>query len=221
MAFLSGGEIQHLVSAYGYGAIAGVIGLESMGLPLPGETMLVAASVIAGTTHALNIWFVIAAAAGGSIIGDNLGFWIGREFGYRLVLRYGHRVGLTEPRVKLGQFLFMRYGGGVVFIGRFVAVLRALAAFLAGVNCMGWLRFLFFNAAGAICWATLYGFGAYLLGQEISRLAGPVGIGIGIVAVIVIIAAGIFLRRHESALEERAQAALPGPVRSDQGKRCG
>lgn len=100
-----------------------------MGIPLPGETTLIAAAVVAGTTHVLGIWFVIAAAAGGAILGDNVGFWVGREFGYWLLLRYGRYVRLTERRIKLGQYLFDRYGGEVVFFGRFVA------------SCGRWRRF--------------------------------------------------------------------------------
>jgi membrane protein DedA with SNARE-associated domain len=213
MSFLSHGELPHLIATYGYWAIAGIVALESMGLPLPGETTLVAAAVIAGTTHALNIWFVIAAAAGGAILGDNVGFWIGRELGYWLLLRYGRYLWLTERRIKLGQYLFLRHGGMVVLFGRFVSVLRVLAAFLAGANWMPWPSFLFFNAAGAIVWAALYGIGIYYLGKAASRLAEPVGIGVGIVAVAIVVALAIFLHRHEAELEERAEHMLPGPLR--------
>jgi membrane protein DedA with SNARE-associated domain len=118
----------HLIAPYGYWTVGGIIALESMGLPLPGEATLVAAAVYAATTHHLNIWLVIAAAATGAIVGDNIGYWIGREIGYPLLLRYGHYVYLTEARIKLGQYLFFRHGGKIVFFGRFVAVLRALAA---------------------------------------------------------------------------------------------
>lgn len=220
MAFLSHGELPHLISTYGYGAVGGVIALESIGIPLPGETALIAAAVIAGTTHALDIWYIIAAAAGGAILGDNVGFWIGREFGYWLVLRYGRYVRLTERRIKLGQYLFDRYGGEVVFFGRFVAVLRALAAFLAGANRMRWPQFLIYNAAGGIVWAVAYGVGAYYLGKEVDRLAKPVGIGIVVAAAIGAIAFAIFLRRHEADLEDRAEKALPGPLRPVRRKKA-
>ena len=195
MTFLSHGELPHPISAYGYGVVGGIVALESIGIPLPGETTLIAAAVIAGTTHTLDIWFVIAAAAGGAILGDNVGFWIGHEFGYWLVLRYGRYVRLIERRIKIGQYLFDRYGGEVAFFGRFVAVLRALTAFLAGANCMRWPRFLTFNAAGGIVWAVIYGVAAYWLGKEIDRLAKPVGVGIGVTAVIIAIVFAIFLRR--------------------------
>src|SRR5437868_4799801 len=103
-----------------------------MGLPLPGEAILLIASLYAGSHHDLNIWGVIASAATGAILGDNVGYGIGREFGYRLLLRYGRYVGISDARIKLGQYLFQRHGGAVVFGGRFIAILRILAAFLAG-----------------------------------------------------------------------------------------
>ena len=139
--------LQDLISTYGYWVIALVVGLESMGIPLPGETMLVLASIYAAREPSLNIWLVILAAAAGSILGDNAGYWIGHRYAYAAVLRYGRRIGLTEPRIKIGQYLFRKHGGKVVFLGRFVALLRILAAFLAGVNRMPWRDFLFANSA--------------------------------------------------------------------------
>ncbi|HJS86407.1 MAG TPA: DedA family protein [Acetobacteraceae bacterium] len=210
-----------LLAHAGYGAVMLAVGIESMGIPFPGETTLIAAAAYAGSTHKLNIGFVVAAAAAGAIIGDNIGFWIGREIGLRLLLRYGKYIRMTERRIKLGQYLFQRYGGTVVFFGRFIAVLRALAAFLAGTNRMTWPRFLIFNAAGGIVWSSVYGFGAYALGTQIHRLAGPVGAGFGVVALFLIVAGFIFLRRHEHQLEDEAERALPGPidVRPRRGRR--
>ncbi len=148
LSFLTHGDIPRLLSTYGYGAVAGITALESAGLPLPGETTLVAAAIVAGTTHTLNIWIVVAAAAGGAIIGDNVGFLIGRRIGYWLLTRYGRYLRISDTHIKVGQYLFIRHGGKVVFFGRFVALLRALAALLAGTNQMTWPRFLAFNAAG-------------------------------------------------------------------------
>lgn len=111
---------------------------------------MIAASIVAGTTHELNIVLVIAAAAGGAILGDNAGFWIGRSLGYRLLRRYGSYIWLTERRIMLGQYLVTRYGGALVFIGRFISLLRTLAPFIAGANRMAWPRFAAFNAAGGI-----------------------------------------------------------------------
>lgn len=193
-------------------AIATIIALESMGVPLPGETVLVLASLLASRHH-LHIAGVIAAAATGAVVGDNIGYWIGREFGYRLLIRYGAYIGLTTSKIKLGQFLFMRHGGKVVFFGRFVAVLRVLAAFLAGINRMDWHLFLYANAAGAVVWSTAVGLAAYTLGKAALRFTGPIGISFLVLAVAALICGFVFLRRHEADLEAQAEKALPGPLR--------
>ena len=205
-------DLQHFLMTYGYLAVFVFVAIESIGIPFPGETMLLVAAIDAGTTHQLSIFLVIIAATCGAILGDNLGFWIGREGGYRLLRRYGRYIGFNERRVKLGLYLFRTQGGKIVFFGRFVAVLRAWAAFLAGVNRMQWSRFLVFNALGGVSWATLYGLGGYFLGEEIHRLTGPVGIVIIVLAVLIIIASLIFVRRQEKQLEEKAEKAFPGPI---------
>lgn len=211
MTLLSPDAVQ-AVSTYGYGAVAIAVGIESIGIPFPGETILLAAAIYAGSTHHLSIGLVVAAAAFGAILGDNIGFWAGRELGFRLLIRYGNRIRMTPARIKLGQYLFQRYGGEVVFFGRFVAVLRALAAFLAGANEMTWPRFLIFNAAGGIVWASLYGFGAWFLGREIYRLAGPVGGVLGVAALAAVIISMVLLRRNETRLTAEAERMFPGPV---------
>jgi membrane protein DedA with SNARE-associated domain len=205
-------DLQHFLMTYGYWAVFVFVAIESIGIPFPGETMLLVAAIDAGTTHQLSIVLVILAATCGAILGDNLGFWIGREGGYRLLRRYGRYIGFNERRVKLGLYLFRTHGGKIVFFGRFVAVLRAWAAFLAGVNRMQWGRFLLFNALGGMIWATLYGLGGYFLGEEIHRLTGPVGIVTIVLAVLIIIASLIFVRRQEKQLEEKAEKAFPGPI---------
>jgi membrane protein DedA with SNARE-associated domain len=206
-------DLHHLFQTYGYGVIGGIVALEGMGIPLPGETVLIIAALYAGRTHELHILPVVAAAALGAIAGDNAGFFIGRELGYRLLLRYGSYIGLNEKRIKLGQYLFRRHGGKVVFVARFIAVLRTVAALLAGMNHMVWRRFVVFNAAGGILWASLYGSGAYLLGREIEHVARPIGIALGVLGAIAIIAALMFLRRHEAQLQAEAELAIPGPLR--------
>jgi len=134
-----------LLTTYGDFAVFACIAIESTGIPFPGETMLLVAAIYAGTTHQLSLPLVIAAAATGAILGDNLGFWAGREGGYRLLRRNARFLRLDERKLKLGLYLFMRHGGKVVFFGRFVAVLRMWAASLSGTNRMGWKRFLLFN----------------------------------------------------------------------------
>jgi membrane protein DedA with SNARE-associated domain len=205
-------SLSALIAQHGYWVVAAVVGLESMGIPLPGETMLVSAAVYAGATHQLNILMVIAWATIGAILGDNAGYLIGKRFGYPLLLRHGSLLGITTSRIKLGQYLFLRHGGKVVFFGRFIAVLRVLAASLAGVNCMPWPRFLVCNAAGAVVWAGSYGTLAYLLGDRVQRFTKPVGITIIVAAIAGAVLLIKFVRGHENALEAEAERLLPGPL---------
>jgi membrane protein DedA with SNARE-associated domain len=211
--------VQHLhayLATYGYFAIFVVVGMESLGVPIPGETALVAAAILAGEGK-LNIYGVIAAAAAGALVGGACGYWVGREFGFPLAYRYGRYVRLNEKRLKLGQYLFLRHGGKIVFFGRFVAILRAFASFLAGVNRYNWERFFLANAAGGIVWATIFGCGGYFLGKAFETYARPVGIAILVAAVIGFVLTARFVRRHEQALEEEAERALPGPLVAPKG----
>lgn len=208
------------LAQYGYWGVALAIALESMGVPVPGETALVAAALYAGKTQALNIWVLIAFASAGAILGDNIGYWVGREIGFRVLLRYGGYIGLTESRIKLGEFLFQRHGGKIVFFGRFIALLRSLAALLAGLNRMSWPRFFAFNATGGILWATCYGLAAFYFGKQIEAFTRPVGLTLLLIGTILVLGSLWFIRRHEADLEMRAERAFPGPVKSrDQLRR--
>jgi len=208
-----------LITKFGYLAVAAIVGLESVGLPLPGEATLVTAAVYAGTTQQLNIWLVIASAVAGAVVGDNVGFWLGRELGFRLLIRYGSHVGLNEGRIKVGQYLFQLHGGKIVLFGRFFPALRIWAAMLAGVNQMAWPKFLLFNAAGAVLWATLYGLGAYYLGHALESLTKPAAFLLGIAGVLILVTLLAFTKRHEAELTSEAEAALPGPIGQRKRKR--
>ena len=201
-------QISALLASYGYGLVLLVVALESAGLPLPGETTLVSAAVYAGTTHDMAIAGVISAAAAGAILGDNIGFWIGREAGPPILERFGDLVGLDARRRRLGQYLFFRYGGAIVFFGRFVAFLRAFAALLAGVNRLAPARFFFFNAAGGIVWATMFGLGGYALGASFHRIAGPFGFATLALAVVAIVVGWRSYRHHEARLLDEAERAM-------------
>jgi membrane protein DedA with SNARE-associated domain len=205
-------NLDSLLATYGYVAVFVFVGVESLGIPVPGETMLVTAAIYAGTTGRLSIFWVIVASSAGAIIGDNIGYVIGRTGGYRLLKRYGRYIRLEENRLRLGQYLFHKHGPKVVFFGRFISVLRIFAAFLAGVNRMHWRRFLIFNAAGGIIWSTLYGTAAFLLGQQLLRLSGRVDFALAVVGIAVIVAVIAFLRRNEARLQREADEAMPGPL---------
>ncbi|GBR38822.1 hypothetical protein AA101099_1384 [Neoasaia chiangmaiensis NBRC 101099] len=196
--------LQHLLNEYGYGVIGIVVMFESMGLPLPAESIIIGSSLYAASTHHMEIRWIVVAAVTGAIMGDNFGYLIGRAVGYRLLQHYGKKVGLTEDRLTLGRYLFKRHGGLVVFVGRFVAVLRVFVALLAGANRMPWGSFLWHNALGGIAWAGGYAIGAYLLGHEILRLSGPLAIGVGTIVTIALGIALVFLKRNEKRLTEEA-----------------
>jgi membrane protein DedA with SNARE-associated domain len=205
-------ELQQLVSAHGYWVVALIVGLESMGLPLPGETILVLAAIYAATEPSFNVWVVIAVAAFGAIVGDNAGYWLGLRYGYALLLRYGERIGMFEARIKLGQYLYLKHGAKVVFLGRFVALLRILAAFLAGVNRMPWRAFLMANASGGIIWAAVFGIGGYFFGKLLLELHHALAPIVFALALAAFFGCGYLVRRYEARLTVLAERALPGPL---------
>jgi membrane protein DedA with SNARE-associated domain len=211
-ALISHSQLEHWLSHYGLLAVFVVVGAESLGIPVPGETMLIAAALYSGTTHKLSIALIVLAAAAGAIVGDNIGYAIGRQGGWRLLRRYGHRVGIHERRLKLGRYLFLRHGGKVVFFGRFVSVLRTYAALLAGANHMPAPRFFVFNASGGIIWASIYGFGYYYAAGVVKRLNSALAIVAIALGVALIVAVALFIRRNIAEWEERAERALPGPL---------
>ena len=131
--------IQPIVAQYGLYAVFLIVMLESAGVPLPGETALVLAAIFAGITGQLDIVHVIVVAAAGAIIGDNIGFMVGRRYGLPLVKRYGALVGLDDRRLAFGQHMFARHGAKIVFFGRFVAILRIFAMAALVTTLLSWL----------------------------------------------------------------------------------
>src|SRR5258708_28564461 len=175
MTFFDATLVQALIANYGYAAVFVVVMLESSGFPVPGETVLVCASVYAGSRHGVSICAIIAAAACGPLLGDNVGFFVGRRFGRTLLLKHGHRIGINERDLILGEFLFQRYGGPIVFFGPFVAFLRVYPALLAGANRLHPLQFTKYNASAGLVWATAFGIGGYAVGQNSLLFARPPG----------------------------------------------
>lgn len=206
-------SVHELLKTYGLWALFVGITLECMGIPLPGETMLISAALYAGSTHRLSIGSVMLVAAAAATVGGMIGYVVGRWIGLRLLVRYGKYVRLDERRLKVGQYLFLRHGGKIVFFGRFVDPLRIIVAVLAGANRMSSSYFLFVNAIGGICWVLLLGGGAYAFGEQMKRVAGPIQILLLIVAICLAAGGIIFFRHHEKELNLRAERAIPGPLR--------
>ena len=182
-----------LVHHYGLIALFLIVMLESGGVPLPGETALVAAAIFASNGH-LNIVEVIAVAAAAAIIGDNLGYWIGRTGGRKLLERFGPIQRWSEPGLAWSEHFFERHGGKTVFIGRFVAVLRVTAAWLAGISRMPWWRFFLWNATGGIFWAILVGLVAYYAGHAAADAVGRYGLLGGAAVIVIAVVAFVLLR---------------------------
>jgi membrane protein DedA with SNARE-associated domain len=153
----------------------GLLFLESFGLPVPGETALIACSVLA-SQGALPIVWVIVVAILAAILGDNLGYWVARKGGRKLLYRTKLTRRYAEHYLPRGERFFAKHGGKAVFFGRFVAILRVTAAWVAGLSHMNWWRFFFWNAAGAICWATLVGLVSYYLGDAAASAIGRYGL---------------------------------------------
>ncbi len=206
------GAVNHLVSHYGYWAVFLVLGLEAFGIPIPGETILIVAGTYAGTHHNLSVWLIWLVAFLGVELGATLSYWVGVRGGYPLLKRYGHYIRMNEPQVKVGRYVFDRYGAPVVSFGRFVTVLRTYVAFLAGTNRMNPFRFQVFNILGAVVWTGTWTLLSYYVGDSLKRASRPADYAVGAVAVIAVVAAILFVRHHAKRLEAVAEAAFPGSL---------
>jgi membrane protein DedA with SNARE-associated domain len=189
-ALISLQTLLNALNVLGYPAVIIFVMIESSGIPFPGETMLLLAAFYAAVSQQLQIPIVIACAALGAIIGDNIGYYIGRTGGRALVTRYGKYVRIKPEHLDRAEKFFAKHGNKTVFFGRFIAVLRAWAAFLAGVNKMPWRTFFFYNAAGGILWATLVGtigfFGGRLLHDNFALVEHIVKTASWLLAAIVV-----------------------------------
>ncbi len=201
--------ISGLVASYGYVVLFFLVGLESLGVPLPGETALVTAAAYAALGH-LSIYAVIATAIAAAIIGDNGGYWIGRKGGIALVRRYGRFVGLNESHLERARTFFERHGPKTVFIGRFIALLRTWAAVLAGAARMPYGTFMLYNALGAVCWSVIVGTLGYGFGRNLPQLEHYIGqaslAGALLVALIVgLVLAGRWFQTNRARLVARTE----------------
>jgi membrane protein DedA with SNARE-associated domain len=215
-ALISLQTLQEALHIWGYPAVTLFVMVESSGIPFPGETMLLLASFAAAIDQRLQIPLVIACAALGAILGDNIGYAVGRRGGRPLVERFGRYVLLKPEHLDRAEQFFARHGDKTVFFGRFIAVLRAWAAFLAGVNRMPWRTFLVYNAAGGIVWATIFGLLGYFAGRvfhdnfaRVEQLARTISwTGALLLVLAVVLAFVVFRLRRARLMRRKALEAI-------------
>lgn len=175
-----------LVARYGYAVVALLVGAEGVGIPLPGETALLAAGALAAQGH-LSIGGVIIAAALGVAVGGSGGYWVGRTAGSALVVRYGVWVGITPERLVRTRQFFARHGTRAVIVGRFLPIVRILAGITAGVTDIPFWKFATYNALAGIAWSSTFGVLGYALGRNLptfERQFGQIGLVIAGAALI-------------------------------------
>ena len=195
--------MQHFFTHHGLPLLFVVVMLESFGIPLPGETALIVFGVLASQGH-YDIVTVIAIGALAAMIGDNLGYWvIGRWGGRALFTKLSVLERWAESVLPRVERLMQRHGGKTVFFGRFVAVLRFTAAWVAGLGRMPWWRFLFFNAAGAVVWATAVGLVAYYGGKAAAEAIARYGFYAGIAIALVLVLGWVAFHYGKKRLEAK------------------
>ena len=197
------GNLEPFVREYGAAAVMVILTFESLGLPLPGESLLILASVLAGRGE-LSLPFLMLAAWAGAVMGDNIGYLIGRRLGRILIIRYGAKIGITADRLTQVEAVFGRYGSVTVAFARFVNVLRQLNGVVAGMLKMDWRRFLFFNALGGALWVSVWTLTGFYLGAHVSdikavahdleRAGAILGLGVLLAALVF----GFLRFRHRS-----------------------
>ncbi|MGH7649072.1 MAG: DedA family protein [Gemmatimonadaceae bacterium] len=191
-----------LFRTYGYGLLFLVVALESLGVPVPGETALIAAAALAARGH-MKIALVVAVAAAAAIIGDACGYWVGRRGGIAFVRRFGKFFRMDDAKLAHIRRFFERHGAKTVFFGRFIALLRTWAALFAGMGEMPYGTFTLYNASGGILWAAVFGAVGYLFGKNLERLQNIVGDASWALAAVVvagIVALWIWRRRREAKI---------------------
>lgn len=202
--------VQELLQRWGYGVIFGAMLLENAGVPLPGETVTLLGGYAAGSGQ-LNVLGVMAAAAGGAILGDNLGYWVGRRAGWGLILRVGRLLRQSPEQLDDLRQQFLRHANASVLLGRFVAVLRVVAGPMAGAVGMPYSRFLVCNTAGAVLWAGTMVSLAWLGGRWIplsQMVGGVIDFGLGALLLVVLV---VVVPKLLSRLEQRQIQAPPSP----------
>lgn len=202
--------LMDFLAEHGVWVVFGGIFLESSGLPIPGESLLIAAGVLASQQR-LDILAVFLAAWAGGVLGDNVGYVVGYRYGRPFVYRYGARIGLRRAKIERIEKRFLERGPPIVLIARFVLVLRQLCGFLAGTARMPWWRFSFYNALGAALWAGVYTGGAFVLGAAVERYFSAGKWAFAAIAVVFVIASAttVYSFFKEAADDDSAAGDRP------------
>jgi membrane protein DedA with SNARE-associated domain len=193
-----GEDLATLTKEYGLFAVFAILALEALGAPLPGETLLIFASVLVARGE-MSLPALLLSAWTGSVLGDNVGYFIGRTVGRATLSRYGAKIGLTEARMSEIERVFLRYGAATVLFARFFSILRQLNGIVAGMLKMPWWRFLVFNALGAALWVSVWVFAATYFSRylavvgQLAHHTDLVAMALGIGALIVLLT--LFVRR--------------------------
>jgi membrane protein DedA with SNARE-associated domain len=190
--------VTHLIDHNGYAIVVVLVLAEGVGLPLPGETALLAAAAVSAQSHRLSIVGVIIASFVGATSGGIGGYWIGKSGGLPFLERHGRMIGITKERISRARKFFTEHGPKAVFIARFIAILRMFAGVLAGVTKMKFGTFLLWNALGALAWSVLFGVLGYLFGNNLERLEHLVG-RTGLIAFVVVAVIGLFVWHHRGS----------------------
>ncbi len=213
-AIISLQTLKDALHLLGYPAVTLFIMVESSGIPFPGETMLLLASFAAATFEPqLLLPIVIACAALGAILGDNIGFYVGKAGGRAIIEKFGRYIFLKQSHLDFAEKFFAKHGDKTVFFGRFFSILRTWSAFLAGVNQMRWRTFLIYNAAGGIVWAIVYGCFGFFAGRIfqnnfalVEQIASTTGwIGAGVIAAVIIAIFIVFRIRRGRTQHSRTE----------------
>jgi membrane protein DedA with SNARE-associated domain len=187
--------VTHLLIQHGLVLLFAAVAIESAGVPIPGETALITAAFLAspGQDH-YKIWWVIVIAAAGAIVGDNIGYWIGREGGRRVLERWSFVKHHADRVLPPAERFFKQHGGKTIFIGRFLAILRVTAAWLAGISRYPWWKFFLWNASGGIAWATAIGLIAYYAGKPVADAISRYGLYAVLGIIVVVILGAVAMR---------------------------
>lgn len=202
----------HFTQTYGAWLVGILIMIECSGIPIPGETSLIASAIYAGTAHGPSIWIIASAAIAGASAGNVTGFLVGRLFGYRLLIRYGAYIRLPESRLKIGEYLFRHYGIAAIAVARFVPLLRSIMPLLAGANRMLFRPFLIASVSSAVAWVTIDALASFYFGQEIMHLSTAAMIGAVLLVVIVFTGITVLIGRNEQKWLLKAEMEFPGDL---------